>query len=1095
MASVFTRWCGVWSALLGLLMGSGLAEQRVWADVGEVRFSRDVLPILADRCFHCHGPDESHREADLRLDLHETATAEREGQFIIKPGDPDASELLKRITTSDEYERMPPADAHRKPLTEREIAVLRKWIAEGAEWGRHWAFELPVKPSVPELAAHPIDAFVRQGLQEAGLSPAPPAAPHTRLRRLSFDLTGLPPTPSELQAFQEAGATPAAYRAAVERLLTSPQHGERMAMWWLDLARYSDTDGYQQDATRTNWPWRDWVIRAFNDNMPFDQFTLEQFAGDLLPEATPEQILATCFHRNHMTNGEGGRDPEESRIDYVIDRVNTTGTVWLGLTLGCCQCHSHKFDPISQRDYYQLFAFFNSIDEDGRAGANAKPYLKYRSPFTTEVVEQAEQLAKQRGQRETAVRQQAEQEFPRWLTERREELQNGFQPWRLLQASRLESVAGTVLTQEANGAIQTSGPHPRQEDYRIHFRPTHARLTGFRLEVQPHPTHTNGGLSRGKQGDFILTNVKLQVRQQGKSQLRDIELATAVADYEPDVKGKNYGKVIDTLDDDPRNGWTMDGEGLTEPHRAIFSLAEPLFLQEDEELILVLYHRSTLGEANIGRFRVETTDQPGAVLKSLDPLPLEALAEHLQSTGVEVTAAEENNTDGSTNPAEEQKAPLAPELQKRLLAQFLADHDVYQTVKREWDDATRQLATFRKAAGDLNVMILQQRNEPRETHILQRGVWDKKGERVTANFPAAILPGDNDNPVDENADDNESENAADSVPTRLDLAHWLVSPENPLTARVVVNHLWQLCFGAGLVRTPEDFGLQGEFPTHPDLLDWLAVELVEHDWDLRHILRLIVTSETYQQESRITPELREQDPDNRWLARGARFRLPSWMIRDAALHSSGLLSPTVGGPPVYPYQPEGVWEAMFMGRFRYEPSQGEAQFRRTIYAFWRRSAAPTFLFDSAQRRVCEVNVSRTNTPLQALTLMNDLSLREAARRIARDAIESTGKSTGKSTEQEAAEASALPSKVVQTRRLTGMFAQVLGRAPDATELNRLQQSLTKAHHFYQQHPAMAEQLLAFGQPEESPASADPEWAAYYLVASLILNLDEAITHE
>ncbi len=1069
MASAFPRWQITFGCLLGLLVCGGLAEQKVLAEVGEVRFSRDVLPILADRCFHCHGPDESHREADLRLDLHETATAQREGRYIIKPGDPDASELLNRITTSEEYERMPPADSHRKPLTEREIAVLRKWIAEGAEWGRHWAFEPPLKPPVPELAEHPIDAFVRKNLQEVGLKPSPPAAAHTRLRRVSFDLTGLPPTKSEMQAFQEAGGTPEAYRAVVERLLTSPQHGERMAMWWLDAARYSDTDGYQQDATRNNWPWRDWVIRAFHENMPFDQFTIEQFAGDLLSEATPEQILATCFHRNHMTNGEGGRDPEESRIDYVIDRVNTTGTVWLGLTLGCSQCHSHKFDPISQQDYYQLFAFFNSIDEDGRAGANAKPYLKYRSPHTTEMVAQAEKLAQQRGAREAQVRKQAEMEFPQWLAARREELQNGFQPWLPVQATRLESVEGTVLTQEAHGAIQTSGPHPRQEDYRIHFRPEQDRLTGFRLEVQPHPSHTQGGLSRGEQGDFILTNVKLQVRQAGKSQLRDIDLATAVADYEPDVKGKNYGKVIDTLDDDPRNGWTMDGHALTEPHRAIFTLAEPLFLQENEELILVLYHRSTVGDANIGRFRLETTDQSAAVLKSLDPLPLESLAAHLQSTGVDAAAATAADADEDT--------PLDPELQKHLLAQFLADHEAYQTAKREWDEATRQLATFRKAAGDLNVMILQQRAEPRETHILQRGVWDKKGDLVTANFPEAILPGEN----------NREETESDSAPTRLDLARWLVSPENPLTARVVVNHLWQLCFGAGLVRTPEDFGLQGEFPTHPDLLDWLAVELVEQDWDVRHILRLIVTSETYQQESRLTSELREQDPDNRWLARGARYRLPSWMIRDAALQSSGLLNPTVGGPPVYPYQPDGVWEAMFMGRFRYEPSQGEAQFRRTIYAFWRRSAAPTFLFDSAQRRVCEVSLNRTNTPLQALTLMNDLSLREAARRIARDAIESTVTSAG--------DESASTPEAIQTELLNGMFEQVLGRAPDATEQDRLQQTLTKALDYYRQHPDMAEQLLAFGQPEERPASADPEWAACFLVASLILNLDEAITHE
>ena len=1024
------------SLTIPLLLVCLMPVSRVLASDTAIQFRRDVLPLLSDRCFHCHGPDESHREAGLRLDLREHALAERDGGRAIVPGQPEKSELLLRIASGDDTLVMPPVDSHRKPLSPREIALVRQWIAEGAEWGRHWSFEKPVRPAVPDLARHPIDAFIRARLREAKLSPAPPAEPHVQLRRVTFDLTGLPPTREELDAFL-ANPTSDAYAAVVDRLLGSPHYGERMAMWWLDAARYSDTDGYQQDATRANWPWRDWVIQSFNDNKPYDQFTLEQFAGDLLPEATPEQILATCFHRNHMTNGEGGRDPEESRIDYVIDRVNTTGTVWLGLTLGCCQCHSHKFDPVTQLDYYSLFAFFNSIDEDGRAGGGAKPYLKYQSPRTAEVLADAQQLVETRGRIEADFRARAERAFEPWLQARVEEVKRDFTAWHPVQARRLESVAGTLLLQETDHAIQTSGPLPRQDDYRITFRPELDRITGIRLEVLPHPTHTEGKLSRGASGEFILTNVKLQVRKQGKSQLRDLDLAGAVADHEPDVKGRNYGKVQDTLDDDPRNGWTTADHQPHAPHVALFALAEPLILSEDEELILVLYHRSTVGDANIGRFRLSVTDQPGNAVKSLDPMPLERLAEHLRGP--------------------HRGEPLDPDLRSRILEQFLADHDDYQQAKAEFDRANQQLTAFRKAAGELNVMVLQEREVPRTTHILKRGVWDQKGDAVSPGFPEAILP-----------------QSAELSRTRLDLAKWLVSPENPLSARVVVNQLWQLCFGSGLVRTPDDFGLQGDFPTHPELLDWMALELIDHNWDLQHVLRLIVTSETYRQSSTATAAQLERDPENRLWGRGARFRLPSWMIRDAALRSSGLLEPTLGGPPVYPYQPEGVWEEMFMGRFRYEPSQGTAQFRRTVYAFWRRSAAPTFLFDSAQRRVCEVGMHRTNTPLHALTLINDLTMLEASRHLGHRV---------------------LTQKAEPSERIAWLFQQITSRLPTPAEgqilETRLQQSLT----YYNQYPDQARLLLSFGQPEQKLAEPRSELAAYFLLASMIFNLDEAITHE
>jgi hypothetical protein len=770
-----------------------------------IQFSRDVLPILSDRCFHCHGPDESNREGGLRLDLQEAATEDLGGYAAVVPGEPDESELLLRITSDDSDLRMPPASAHRKPLSADEISALRRWIADGAHWGRHWSFEPPRRPSLPTSEGHPIDVLVRARLQREGLQPASSAPLHTLARRVSFDLTGLPPTLEQVRQLL-GDDSPEAYERLVDQLLESPHYGERMAMWWLDAARYSDTDGYQQDANRSNWPWRDWVVQAFHDNQPFDQFTIEQFAGDLLPDARPEQILATCFHRNHMTNGEGGRDPEESRVDYVIDRVNTTGTVWLGLTLGCAQCHSHKFDPISQEDYYSLYAFFDSIDEDGKAGRGARPYMKYKSRFARRAVDEAQQVVDERQAVIDKVRDAAEAEFADWLANRMDDVADGFTSWHPLQARSLESAEGTVLAQDAEGIVQASGPNPRQEDYRLTAGATMgrshgsasslpARVTGMRLEVFPHESHTDGKLSRGEQGEFVLTNVKLQVRRAGRSQLRDIEVASAVADAEKEAKGRNYGKVADTLDDDPRNGWTTETHDATVPHTAVFALAEPLVLAADEELLFVMYHRSTVGDANIGRFRISVTDQPGDAVRSLGAMPLEELA-----------AADVESPDG-----------VGGELRTRLLNQFFVDHAAFSKAKMHLDRAKRQLAEVKRGLGEQSVMVLAERNEPRSTFILQRGVWDQKGSEVSRAVPDAIL-----------------RRAEKETSSRLDLARWLVDRDNPLTARVVVNQLWQICFGAGLVRTPDDFGLQGESPTHSGAAGLrLAVELMESGWDLQ----------------------------------------------------------------------------------------------------------------------------------------------------------------------------------------------------------------------------------------------------------------------
>ena len=998
-----------------------------------VHFSREILPILSENCLSCHGQDEKHRKADLRLDTLAGATAVHDGVSAVMPGKPELSELVTRIVTEDKDELMPPPSSHKPRLKSVEVDLLKRWIAEGAVWGKHWAYEKPVRVAGTADFSHAeeqgspthfslsseIDRFVWRRLQKEKLQPSAEADRHTLLRRVSFDLTGLPPTPAELAAFD---GSPASYAAVVDRLLASRHFGERMAMWWLDAARYADTDGFQSDSNRENWPWRDWVVEAFNSNMRFDQFTLEQFAGDLLPNATPEQKLATSFHRHHMTNGEGGRDPEESRVDYVLDRVNTVGAVWLGLTLGCTQCHSHKFDPIAQSDYYGLTAFFNSIDEDGKAGRAAKPYLAYESKHASRAIEEAQRLVDDRKQPETAARQAAQKPFADWLTARTEEVRGGFTAWHHLRGV-LESSEGTKLTQEADATVQAGGPHPNQDEYRLIAPVKLARVTGLRLEVLPHPSHTKGAFSRGQSGEFILTDIKVQVRKRGSSQIRDVMVKSAAADFIPAVKN-GYGDIKGVLDDDPRNGWTTKGAPKITPHTAVFAFADPLVLAVDEELIFELRQRSTLGDANIGRFRVSATDQRGPAVMSVGPAPLELLA----------------------------KASTVDEkLRARLFEQFLADHEPYQMAKRALDLANSQLNEA-KAAKKVNVMVLAEKPEPRDTFVLVRGVWDKHGDKVKPGGLPGIAP------------------LAAVNPTRADLARWLTSPENPLTARVLVNHLWQICFGAGLVKTTEDFGLQGERPSHPELLDWLAVECVESGWNIKHLLKLIVSSATYRQSSDVRQALLARDPENRLLARGARFRLPSWMLRDAALRSSGLLHPVLGGPPVKPYQPEGVWEENFMGRFTYEPSEGPAQYRRTLYAFWRRSIAPTFLFDSAQRRSCEVRTRRTNTPLQALTLLNDENYLEASRALAAHAL----------TKQEP---------------LQEMARCVLSRELRESETNILSRERDRALEHYRARPQDALKFLARGQFTFDSKLPAAELAAYTVVASLFFNLDEALTHE
>lgn len=1027
----------------------------------EISFSRDVLPVLSDRCFHCHGPDEENREADLRLDLESNAKEDLGGYAAVTPKNLKESEIWRRIISDDEDERMPPSDSHRKPLSTSERKAIRQWILEGAKWGKHWSLEKLTRPKPPSANDHPIDAFVKERLSREGLALSRPASPTTLLRRLSLDLTGMAPTVKEVSQskvqVENAELTKEQWQTQIDRLLKSPHHAERMAMWWLDAARYSDSDGYQQDATRNNWPWRDWVIQQFRNNKPFDDFTIEQFAGDLLPNATTDQRLATCFHRNHMTNGEGGRDPDQSRIDYVIDRVNTMGTVWLGLTLGCVQCHTHKFDPITHHDYYSLFAYFDSIDEDGRAGGNAKPYLKYESPLVADRVKEFDQFVKICRQLEAQQKKAAEERFHQWLKEFAADRPPKYQVWNSPRPT-VSSSDGTQFRVDAEEVIQAHGPKPTQDDYRISLQVPAGMsgVSGFRLEVFPHKTHQAGRFSRGGIGEFTLTSVRVLARRSGSPSETQIELSRATADIERNGKFKSdwdgrYGKVNDTLNDDARDGWSTIGVEKVQKHTAVFEFRELWSVKPNDQLIIVLRHRSTHGNANIGRFRISLASERGETVRRVDG----------GSPIVELRTALDQGKELNS---------LDPKLRKRLLVQYLLDDSLYQQSSKRLAAATGQRKEVNGQRKPRNVMVLAERKKPRKTHVLLRGVWDAKGDVVER----AVLPSVLKWP-------------AEKAQSRLDLAKWLVDSKNPLTARVVVNHLWQLMFGQGLVRTPGDFGLQGQLPTHPKMLDWLAVELIENDWDLQHILKLIATSQTYQQSSDRTAELLERDPENRLLASAPRFRMPAWMIRDNALRVSGLLNPAVGGPPVRPYQPKGVWAEITMGRFDYQPSVGPAQYRRTVYGFWRRSAAPTFLFDSAQRRVCEVGVRRTNTPLHALTLMNDTTMLESSRALADLVVSAT-------QEIDLERAANWQHPPVQAA-IQLLAQRILSRKMADEELKDVHAYWFRALKHYNEHLMESKRYTTVGQQVTPPKEVAPITAAWMATASLLLNLDEAMTRE
>ena len=1137
-------------------------------------FARDVRPLLADHCFLCHGPDGETREADLRLDRRESAFADRGGYAAVVPGDPGASELYRRVT--DEHDPMPPPGVD-DGLTAAEKELLRRWIEEGAPWSEHWAYVPPVRPELPALppgdaARHPVDRFVRARLEEEGLAPSPAADRATLLRRVTLDLTGVPPTIGELDAFL-ADERPDAYERVVDRLLASPRYGETMARWWLDAARYGDTHGYHLDNERSIWPYRDWVIRAFDENKPFDEFTVEQLAGDLLPGATLEQRVATGFNRCNPTTAEGGLIAEEYLAKYAADRVETTATVWLGTTMGCAACHDHKYDPFTQEEFYQLFAFFNSIDEDASDGNAPDPKPVVRVPGAGQQAE----LARLEGAL-AALEERLEGPLPEvdraqaaW---ERGAAEAARARWLPLAVTGARAQNASVLSIEGD-VVRASGPNPETEVYVLEATTPSSDVRALRIELLRDRSTDVGGVGRAEHGNVVLTDVSLEaVPLDGSAGLRPVPIATAHADH------SQVGfEVAKAIDDDPRSGWAVDSR--PEERVAVFTLAEPVAFLAGARLRLRLAQESAHPRHNVARLRLSVTEDPTVRPADLGPWwrvgpfegagrrevfdteygpergvdlgePVAGLAwtEHpeyadgrthllppgdVASTylvrtihaptarrmtlslgsddglrvwvrGEEVLArdvarpvgADQERLEVSLEPGanelllkvsnygggfgfyfhalDEDVGGLPFDVERFLAGSSEEPPDVRDSVVRRWFrstssgewrrlDAEREAARERLAAAEAAIpttMVMAERGEPRPAHLLVRGQYDQPGAAVARDVPSVLPP--------------LPPPAAEGAVDRLTLARWLTDPAHPLVARVTVNRLWQELFGAGLVETSEDFGSRGSPPTHPALLDWLAVELVESGWDVRGMLRLLVTSATYRQSAARGADAR--DPENRLLARGPRFRLGAEAVRDSALLVSGLLVERVGGPSVKPYQPPGIWRVVgytTSNTASFVRDSGDALYRRSLYTFWKRTAPPPTMqiFDAPTREACVVKRARTNTPLQALALLNDEQFVEAARAFGQRMLLEGG---------ETAE-----------ERIAFGFRCATARRPSEGEARVLAGLVTAALARFRADPDAARALLAVGESQPDPALDPAELAAWTLVASTLFNLDAFVT--
>ena len=1041
-----------------------------------IDFNLHVKPILSDRCFACHGPDVNKREAGLRLDIEENALAALEDEpdrFAIVPRRPKDSELYHRIIAKDPEMQMPPPESNLS-LSEQEVAILTRWIEQGAEYKPHWSFIKPEKPAVPEIAAkelfdwpkNDVDHFVLATLEQKGLSPSERASREKLIRRVTFDLTGLPPTVQEVDDFF-ADSSPNAYEKLVDRLLDSPHYGERMASEWLDVARYADSHGYQDDGMRNMWPWRDWVIESFNRNRAYDDFIVWQLAGDMLPDATQEQKLASAFNRNHLQSQEGGIVSEEYRVEYVADRANTLGKAFLGLTVECARCHDHKYDPIAQEEYYSLYAFFNSINETGQI-----PYMGEASPtviLTDDEVDQQLAFVQEKISEQEAKTDPEQTSY-----------QAGFARW-LQQAQTSAATRKVILKQEV-------GHYPLDNPVDNKFKNLANRSLPADMVVnqQDHePEIVKGKLGKalrlvgdsyvdlGKEVGYYERNEPFTISLWFKS-LRD-SLEGPIFSKSGGLFNGNRGYdfmlrtdrtisaslnhtwpansiEIHTVDKLPVNEWchlvmAYDGSsrasGLT-----VYLNGQPMRQQGVTDHLkrsILTYGKDqeTWGDPvnlYIGKRFEETLD--GAV------------ADEFRVFNRKLSAIEIAKLYGDQDPV---LAFLESKNQQDLLDYYLLNHN------QSYQDAFAQLTRLRGEENELlsaqpEVMVMEELKEPRPTFILDRGAYDAPTKRVYPTTPASVMKFPKDLPRN-----------------RLGLARWLIHEDNPLTARVAVNRYWQLLFGRGIVKTSDDFGNQGELPSHPELLDWLAVRFRESDWDVKALLRLLVTSATYQQSSVAPPERQEQDPENVWLARGPSYRMPAEMIRDNALMASGLIADSIGGPSVKPYQPEGLWEQLATRNVtEYVPDHGGDLYRRGLYTIWKRSSPPPSMvsFDASEKYLCTVKRQKTNTPLQALVLLNDPQYVEAARLLAERMI----KEGGDQPEDQ----------------ITFGFRALTSRKPDERELDLLTQLYQEERTEFSEVPARADSLLAVGEQARDTSLPTDQLAALTVVANTLVNYDEAV---
>lgn len=1025
----------------------------------ELRFNRDVRPVLADKCFRCHGPDENAREADLRLDVRDSATSDRGGYAAIVPGSRDESELWKRIVSKEADYQMPPTESH-KELSRREVELIGRWIDDGAGYEGHWAFQVPRRPEVPEVppqfARNPIDAFVHTERIAAGLQPSPQARREILLRRVTLDLTGLPPTVAEIDDFLSDDSENA-YEKVVERLLQSPRFGERMALDWMDAARYGDTSVFHADGPRDMWVWRDWVIDAFNQNLPYDQFTLQQLAGDLLPDATWKQRVATGFLRNNATTDEGGLIEEEYRVEYAVDRVKTTSVVFMGLSMECAQCHDHKYDPIPQLDYYRFFAYFNQSADPGKQTRNGNQAPIVEVPDEQKLAElpEIERQLEVAAKSLEATRRAAEPAFTAWLKcMEAQPAAAAKPPGDMVAWLPLDESAGRKVTESVQGKAT-------------------AKLNGK-------PQWTAGRL-----GNAARTNNQTFI---DAGDIGDFERTDAFS-YGCwfRANGNVVGAPIARMDDgNSHRGYDIHLSGSAVEMHLIHRWPDDAFkVSAPAPLKPKTWHHAFVTYDGSGR--------PEGVKIYLDGKPLKATfpTNSLKTNSVRTA---KHFTIGRRTPgspfnglvddvrifarqlSDEEVAqlagmdPIGPLLavprDKRTAEQIETLRQHYlSTEDKTWAKLTRDIAGLRARRTALQkpkstVMVMQDLPQPRMTYVLKRGQYDSPDkERPVEPGTPSFLPKVDDLPQN-----------------RLGLARWLVDRRNPLTARVAVNRFWRVFFGTGIVKTVEEFGAQGEWPSHPDLLDWLAVDFQEHGWDVKRLVRMIVMSESYRQSSRSTKKQLDIDPQNRLLSRGPRFRLQGEFIRDQALALSGLLVPKIGGPGVKPYQPDGLWNEVSLNKgLRFRQDHGEKLYRRSMYIYWKRSAPHPVMtiFDAPTREKCSVRRNTTNTPLQALVLMNDPQFLEASRFLAERILREGG-----ATEED---------------RLAFAYRTVTGRQASPAVIAVLRESLARELGAFARDKERAVELLSIGERKRDESLDVVRHAAWTMLSSMLLNLDATVT--